>query len=249
MKLEPKYEEALQKFVKRYYGNKNIIGIILTGSFVHSRPDKNSDLDIHLVLKESKTRERGNTWINGVEVEYFMNPIKQIENYFKEDFQKGKRVTAHMFVNSRVLYERGKELREVIAKARKSLKLPLKKMSSGDIELARYFIDDLEKDLEDSYIKKDEFSFNEIANELLDKCLNLFFKINGKENEKPKRLFNYLFHIDKKFANIYRKALLEKKRSARYAAIIKTVRYTEELLGGKRSREWKFITKCDYMGK
>ncbi len=88
MKIEEKFQKALDKFVEKTKGNKNVVGILVTGSFVHSVLHKNSDLDVFVITKDSVIRERGNTWIDGVEVEYFMNPIKQIEYYFKEEAGK-----------------------------------------------------------------------------------------------------------------------------------------------------------------
>jgi len=76
MNLSEKHEVALKKFVDKQKKNPNVIGMVISGSFVHYKPDKNSDLDVFVVLKDSEYREKGNTWINGVEVEYFINPIK-----------------------------------------------------------------------------------------------------------------------------------------------------------------------------
>ena len=99
-----KFEKALNIFVDKTKKNKNVIAILITGSFIHSVPDKNSDLDVYILTKEGKYRERGNTWINGVEVEYFMNPVKQVEQYFIDETKKGGPHTAHMFANSKILF-------------------------------------------------------------------------------------------------------------------------------------------------
>src|SRR3989344_3758665 len=109
MVMQEKFQQALQKFVDKHKKNSNVIGIFLTGSFIHSKPDKNSDLDVYVLTKDSKFRERGNTWIDGVEIEYFINPVKQVEQYFKEEGDGGPH-TAHMFINSKVLYSKGNEL-------------------------------------------------------------------------------------------------------------------------------------------
>jgi len=249
MKLEPKYQKALDKFVEKYKKNKRVIGIILTGGMVHSKPDKNSDLDVFIVLDKSKTRERGNTKINGVEVEYFINPVEQIKYEFKKDFERNKGHTANMFSNSIVLYKKGDKLDSLIKMAKKSIRKPLKKMDKMKIEMKKYSIDDYEKDLEDALVVKDEFSFNHMANRILEESLEIFLGLKRKIMEKPKRLLNFLKKEDIKFAKLYENAVLEKNMSKRYNSLIKLVRYVESSLGGKRTKEWKITSKCPYLKK
>lgn len=246
MTLPEKYQMILNKFIEKYKKDKNVVGIFLTGSFVHSKPDKNSDLDVYILLKDSKFRERGNTWISGVEIEYFINPIKQVESYFKEEKEKH---TAHMFANSMILYEKGDYLKVLIKKAIKILFTKDKKMSKFQIENAKYHIDDMEKDLEDVYKKKDWFSFELISGHLFEELVNSFFKIKGIRQEKIKRLFVYLSSLDKNFSKLLNSALLEKDYDKKYSAIKKLIRYVESILGGKRKRDWKLRGKCTYLGK
>ena len=116
--------EALKKFLENYISDSNVVGILLSGSHVHGDANKYADMDIHIVLKESETRERGNLLIENVEIEYFINPIVQIENYFEIEYPQ-KINTAHMFVYSIVLYESGSYLQELIEKAKNYLKKPI----------------------------------------------------------------------------------------------------------------------------
>lgn len=234
-----KYKKALDKFTEKYKKDSNVLGILLTGSFIHSKPDKNSDLDIYIVIEKSKTRERGNTWIEGVEIEYFINPVNQVLEYFKEETQEKSPNTAHMFVNSKIIYEKGNKLRKLISKAKEVLKIPPEKPSKSDIENMKYFIDDLEKDLEDMKIKKNEFAYRLVANSILKKILDDFYRIKQIYKEKSKRLFEQMNTIDKKFAILYKKAMI----SYKYEDIIKLIRYMEKIIGGKRSKEWKLKGK------
>ena len=245
--MQEKFQQALQKFVDKHKKNKNVIGIFLTGSFIHSKPDKNSDLDVYILTNKSKFRERGNTWINEVEIEYFINPIKQVESYFEEEKAEGAPHTAHMFANSKILYSKGNELKRLIQKAIKIMKIPRKPMSRISRKLSKYQIDDLEKDLEEVYIKKDEFSFSHIAIAILNETLEVFLKIKRLNIEKSKRLENYLKQKDTKFAELYTNALLEKDFNKKYTKLIELIRYIEILLEGKRAKEWELKSKCTYI--
>jgi predicted nucleotidyltransferase len=244
--LTPKHKKALEKFTEQQKKNPEVIGILLSGSFIHSKPDKNSDLDIFVITKNSKFRERGNIWIDGVEVEYFNNPVKQIRHYFKKEI-KGETSpsTAHMFANSVILYNKDPEINTLIKEAKKILKKPNKNMTRFEIEHARYFIDDLGKDLEDMYIKKDNFSFEIISLKILKDCLDIFYKTKRLYPEKSKRLLLNLKKIDKEFANIYKNALLEKDTKKKYAKLKILIKYVEKILGGKRPKEWKLKSRCE----
>src|SRR3989344_6243554 len=239
MNLQSNFQTALQKFVDKYKTKKEVIGIFLTGSFVHSKPDKNSDLDVYVLTKDGKFRERGNTWIDGVEIEYFINPVKQVNYYFQEENNKGHPATAHMFVNSKILYEEGNQLRSLIKKAQKFLELPIEKMKKISSELAKYQIDDLEKDLEDVYEKRDDFAFEQISIKILKESLETFLKIKRVNEEKSKRLLIFLEKLDPHFTSLYKGILLSKEDQDKFEKLKALIHYIEKILGGKRSKEWK----------
>lgn len=239
-----KFEKVLKKFVEQHKRNPNVVGIFVSGSFIHSKPDKNSDLDVYVVLKESKFRERGNTWIDGVEVEYFINPISQVKNYFKTEVGEKAPSTAHMFANSMVLYKKGDALDDLIKEAKQIIAKPAPKMKKFDIEFAKYSIDDMTKDLEDTYLNRDFFAFNLIAHEILERSLQIFLKFNGVRREKTKRLKKQIAELDRNFDKLFSSAVNESVMEKRFGYMIKLVDYVENMMGGKRPKEWKLKSKC-----
>lgn len=244
MVLNKKAKKALDKFVEKYRGNPRVIGILLSGSHVHCKPGPHSDLDVHIVLDKSNYRERGNTWIDGQEIEYFINPVKQIEQYFKEEAKPHETPsTAHMFANCKVLYKKGKTLDRLIAKAKKIVDKVHAKMKNVEAELAKYSLDDLRKDLDDVYYHMEDFAILAVSNQILNKCLKVFFRIKKVPQEKPKRLQAQLKKIDPKFEKLFREASIEPNIDKRRAKLKKLIDYVEKLLGGKRSKEWKLKTR------
>lgn len=244
MVLTKKQQKSLDKFVEKYRGNPRVIGIILSGSHVHCKPGPHSDMDVHVVLDKSQYRERGNTFIDGQEIEYFINPVKQIEKYFKEEAKPHDTPsTAHMFANCKVLYKKGKQLDKLIAKAKKLIKKEHAKLKSVEVELAKYALDDLRKDLDDVYYHMDDFSILAISNQILNKCLEVFFRVKRVPQEKPKRLQAQLKKLDAKFEKLFREASIEPNIDKRRAKLKKLIDYVEKLLGGRRSKEWKLKSK------
>lgn len=240
--LQPKFNEALEIFIEKHKNNSNVIAILVSGSFIHSKPDKNSDLDVFVLLKNSKYRERGNTWINWVEIEYFINPVEQIRYYFKSEFWTNH--TAHMFANSKILYKKNDEINQIIKEAKIIIKKRLPKINKSQLELSKYNIDDLQKDLEDVYLNKDIFSFNIIYNNILDESINIFFKFYRIPKEKSKRLQNQINSIDKAFERLYYDSLVENEITKKFEIINKLISYIENLIGWKRTKEWKLRSKC-----
>ena len=245
--LKDKYPDesrALEQFITPYKQNPNVIGILLTGSYVHSKPDSNSDLDVHIVLKESETRERGNTWINGFEIEYFINPIKQIRYYFETE--KGKH-TAHMFNHNIILYNNSKEFENLITEAKTTVKTTLIPMTSTDIEIAKYFLDDLKKDLEDVLTRDDPFAFHMISISAIDMVVKLFMNYHQVLIMKSKQLQKQILSLDLKFEKLISDYFKQTSLQNKYHHLMKMISYIEKLIGGSRPKEWSLVTRCPYL--
>lgn len=245
LKLTKKKKKALDEFASRYQGHPNVIGIILSGSHIHGHPGPHSDMDVYIVLDKADWRERGNTWIDGEEIEYFINPVSKIEEYFKEEAKPhNKPSTAHMFANCKVLYKDGKKLDRLIAKAKKIIKKEHAKLKKVEVELAKYSLDDLRKDLEDLFFKDDDFAMMILSHQILDECLKTFYRVKRKPNDKKaKMLQKTLKKLDPKFERLYRAAAIESNIPKKKKKLNSLINYVEKLLGGKRSKEWKIRDK------
>ena len=83
------WQEKLGIFLASFEHMKDVIGVLVCGSYITGNPTKHSDLDVHLVLdNDIQYRERGNKIIDGLLIEYFANPPKQIIGYLDEDFRE-----------------------------------------------------------------------------------------------------------------------------------------------------------------
>ncbi|MBW3019389.1 nucleotidyltransferase domain-containing protein [Candidatus Woesearchaeota archaeon] len=251
MNFKKKFDKALAKFIKIQKKDPKVIGILVSGSYVHSKPDPNSDIDTYVITETGKMRERGNTWVDGVEIEYFKNPVRQIKDYFKTEKGTKMPCTVHMFANGKVMYAKNKKMAELVKQAKLLVKQPAKKMTNLDFQWARYALDDLEKDLEDIYLKGDKFGFHQISLDILEYCFNHFFKVKRLPAEswlarKPKRMSEKLQKADAKFASLYKTALLEHDMKKKYQKLKKLIKYLEPCLGGKRPKEWKLVSKCTF---
>ena len=63
MRKQDKWKVALEKFLKKWENKKEVIWILVCGSYVTGNPSKHSDIDIHILL-DSKLLGKGkwNYW-------------------------------------------------------------------------------------------------------------------------------------------------------------------------------------------
>ena len=77
----------------------DLLGVLATGSRIHSTPGPTSDLDVHVVIAQPR-RQRRNILLDGVEIEMFINPPFQIQRYLADG---GNDI--HMFAFGRAIYD------------------------------------------------------------------------------------------------------------------------------------------------
>ena len=243
-KSKADYDQALKLYQEKMIQDPEVVGMLATGSYAHGQLEPHSDLDVYVLLKpECLFRERGNTWINGIEIEYFKNPPQQIRAYFRAE--RGRLVSAHMFAHGIILYDPHGLVQELVSEAKTIIDQKPAPWPEFKIELNKYGIDDLRKDYEDCLAKADDVSARIIGSQLIGLCIHIYFGIHQIHIEKKKRMMAFFEQQDPDFAQALAAAIrnngtLEDDRPIQYL-----VEKTEAMLGGRRSEEW--ILKGDLM--
>lgn len=230
------FTKACELFVNKSQENPDIIGIIVAGSYVYAEIGPNSDIDVFLILHPQCTyRERGNTWINGVEIEYFMNPPSQIRAYFKQE--TGSPHTAHMLNFGILKYNVHEEVDNLIAEAKAIMETPRPAMGTIAMEFGKYRLDDLYKDFEDCLDNQDQMGMRLIAMQFTNTCIDIFCQQHLIWRAKHKRLYAQLKRIDPEYAGIVKEILVNEEINP--LPLLELKRRTEKLVGGARPEEWK----------
>ena len=166
----------------------DVVGVLACGSYITGNPTSHSDLDIHIVLDNKVNyRERGNKYVDGLLIEYFANPMKQILCYFEEDFSDKSLMSQVQFATGEIISDK---VGDVEAIKNKSKEMISDFYSSGEKnspmnELEKYGLWDMLDDLQDAFENhRPDFDFmyfnslNTLIKEYM-RCVNLPYNIKA----------------------------------------------------------------------
>lgn len=112
------WEKAIEKFMASYRDDPYFEGLLVCGSYVSGKYLPESDIDVQLVMSDQQTwRERGDTYVDGFLVEYFINPKSSVLKSFETDYKNRSACNAVMFGFGRILVDNNGVMKELQEKA------------------------------------------------------------------------------------------------------------------------------------
>lgn len=157
------WEKALYKFLEQYKDKDYFLGAILTGSYVTENNNENSDIDVFIVTKDTENwRQRGTELVDGYLIEYFINPLKKVLEYFEEEKASCEVATTMIFINSKIIYDTEKEVEKLISIAKNNSINLSETVNEDDFKMYCYGVWDGFDELTSKYSSKEdiEFSYN-----------------------------------------------------------------------------------------
>ena len=238
--LRRKFRRAADRYMASMANEEEVDAILLTGSLIHGEISRHSDVDIYILLKaDVDYRERGNTIIDDVEIEYFKNPPQQIRNYFVSEAHAPH--TAHMLTQGELVYNKSEVIHELIQEAQVILEQGRPRPTNTEIELFKYGLDDLNKDLKGCIDKQDRLAYTILVSELVNKIVDIQYHLDGRFTPKVNW---YQRKLKSDYPDLYdlaQRALSTTVKSS--SELENLVRFSEQQLGGKRSTPWKMMSK------
>ena len=198
MNMKDKFNKALSEALKYFKKKKNILGILVSGSYVNGNLSKNSDIDLFVIMQDIKWREKGIKYFNDVEVEYFLQPYSQILKYFERESNSPRRTTISVFSSGKILFDPQNKVGELVRIAKKLSHKKLPSVPKARTDLIKYFVEDDLKDLSDATVNKNTASDNLIINSLFHDVLENYFLLGRFPQPKSKYLLSEI--KDKEFA-------------------------------------------------
>jgi predicted nucleotidyltransferase len=238
------WKTAVDMFLRGWKEKDKVIAAMVCGSYVTGDPTKHSDIDLHLILTEDiDWVERGNEVVDGILIEYFANPARQIESYFKGDYEDNSYTSPTMFLTGEVIFDKEGiiEKLKLLAKSYRERKFPVPKTTS--LELMKYHIWDVLDNVQDNYqIENPDFYYLyyyalHFIYETYAKYLQYpiseasrVYDTLTKENTRKKYLLQPF--PDKEFVNLFRKAIKIEDKKKMMKEIESLINYTLKEMGG-----------------
>ncbi|MEL6250641.1 MAG: nucleotidyltransferase domain-containing protein [Bacteroidota bacterium] len=240
------FDKALKIYIDKVSQNPDVIGIIASGSYAHGKLDKHSDIDVFVIVKEGiDYRKRGNTWIGGVEIEYFFNPPEQIRAYLRKEGDEPH--TAHIIALGECRLERDPVIAELVSEAKEKLARKASPITDLQRELEKYRLDDKRKDYWDCLDNGDMLGARLIAGSIIEDCIKIHFRLKQQFPQKRKRLMGFLQKDDPEFGRFVNEAIEASCRRDEEKSLLALISHIEDRLGGPRPREWFFKSKLDLL--
>lgn len=248
------WEAALHKFLADWREREEIVGIVLCGSYVTGNPSQRSDLDVHLVLREEENwRERGNQYVDGFLIEYFINPARQIRQYFKEDHSDRSTMSMVQFITGQVLLDRTGVIEQLKQEALQWKEKQYEIPEASLIESKKYGLWDAYDNLMDCFdhgrADADFVYYQSLLHLFNEYCaiLNIeqipYYQITRYLTE-PAYLSKYLKSPfpDSIFAEMFLAALAEQQTQERLNGYEQLLHHVYEHAGGFRIDGWRLRT-------
>lgn len=247
------WEKALEKFLRPIRKNPLITGALITGSRAIGTTSANSDIDVHLILaKGTKWRERGNKYVDGYMVEYFMNTIAQLAAYRRHDYAAYSRTDARMFALGRIIFDTTGELTAFQQSAWKELDKTFRKPSKNEIEMGKYGLWDELDNLEALFLTKSP-AYDYCHKLLLNRTLEVYRRYLALDVGASSKIVRYFTEPDfrKRYSlpvfpdSAFSKKFIGCLTDNSFPKIKMLVNHTNRKMGGLVLDGWKARTPVD----
>lgn len=112
-----KIYEIINKFIDEmgYKDNEHVLGIYFYGSYQLGCANEDSDIDLHVIFDDLNPKHivRGNHFIDGMRIEYFEKPKKEMYLTINEDYQEQNNALLLIVGKSEIIMDKTGDLEEL----------------------------------------------------------------------------------------------------------------------------------------
>ena len=136
-----KWEQVARNFIDSCDFKDDIEAVFLTGSHAVGNADEFSDIDLYIVLSdEVKYRERGNKRIDGLLVEYFANPKRQVKKYIDDGYPHVQLTEINMILSGIVIFNKNSTADKVIDYCKQKRLCAFSEMDDFNVKTGLYHL-------------------------------------------------------------------------------------------------------------
>lgn len=250
-----KWKLALKEFLKKYEEDDDVVGALLCGSYATGNYNEFSDIDVHLIMKNSVNyTETGNVDSNSYLIEYFMNPVSKYKEYMKENYNKNILTMANMFAYGKIIYDLDGSVKELQDLALDYIDRPLNNIKTETLDMNNYHLWDHLDELK-VCLKENNPEFNIIYYNLLGEVYDAYSEYLSIPKLPKTKIYKILtnedfrrkYHIFKlpenEFIKLYIRCFEIQKPDIMYKNIEELINYYYKKQGGFNIREFKLRTE------
>lgn len=153
------WKKVLEKFISDYREKDYVIGAILCGSYATGNNTCRSDIDVHIITKDINYKQRGNIIIDGIMIEYFMNPLSQSYKYLESDFKQRRLADANMYGNCIILFDKTGEIQRLKEDSLKYYDMEFDEPEESMMLINNYACWDLMDEINEKIDNNEEYDF------------------------------------------------------------------------------------------
>lgn len=174
----------------KYLENKHVLGCFFYGSFLTGFNTKNSDIDLHIIFDNSDPKHliRGNENIDGVRIEYFEKPIKDLYLSVDNDFNNQNNALLSIIGTSRIIFDKYGDLQKLQQYTLNKFSNPLPPLETEDArEYVSILTNRMEK-LEKAAYNNSPY-FYHLYHLTIEKIRKFYHRLNGMPEVQTSKVF------------------------------------------------------------
>lgn len=174
--------ETIQDFLKtnNYLQDEHILGVLFYGSYKHGLNNQNSDIDLHIIYDDSNPEHliRGNTFVNGIRIEYFEKTISEIYNNVEEGYTTQDNATESIIGKAEIIYEKDNSMQDLQEYVLNKFKNGLPPLTENEAKEQVSIINNRMEKLK-KYAKEDSYFFEHLYHLTIEKIRRFYHNLNG----------------------------------------------------------------------
>lgn len=254
------YINTINAFIKKFLKKEKVLAVLVTGSFAQGTNNKDSDLDIQIITSNTcKFRKRGNIVMDGILIEYCINPYRQVKKYLDIDAKHNNPMMCIALLEGKIIFEKYKSASLLKEYAAACFRNEYSSINKDRISFHKYVLADTLNKMDSLYKKRrDDFPFLYYVNlKLIYETYAVFLQQPLLKEPMLKNYFegNVRFNhvlkdfIDNKFARMFLLAMVSKKSHDQIVKYRELTQYVLNKMGGFSLDGWSLRIPVDYGNK
>lgn len=174
--------ETIQEFLNtnNYLQDEHILGVLFYGSYKHGLNNKNSDIDLHIIYDDSNPEHliRGNSFVNGIRIEYFEKTINEIYNNVEEGYTTQDNATESIIGKAEIIYEKNNSMHDLQEYVLNRFKNGLPPLTEDEAKEQVSIINNRMEKLK-KYAEEDSYFFEHLYHLTIEKIRRFYHNLNG----------------------------------------------------------------------